>query len=235
MSSFLPRQGHKTRTVTSKVHAQWAKGIITHGIVSMRDLITATGNYIASLGPFEMKMLAYASWIHNRFIFLFNEAFASPLPGLWSRATPVSGSCSLGKTLPGCPQGHNGRQAATAPCHAQLASLGRQKRVEGSSRMWQFSEMPPLKLSLLSMHWTHGQKAGSRSLLCLCHTQRWPVFDLLRKQIQSQFYTNLLVNWPFPFTGNPEVYKLAFIPHHQSTLGFKTAREFRLLKDLFQD
>lgn len=114
--------------------ARWDGGIVTHCIVSLKDLIRATGNYVASLGPFEIKKLAYASWIHNRLIFLFNEAFASPLPGLWSliqNNPPVSGFRSLGKPLPGRPQGHSSQQAATAPCHARLGSLGGQKRIWG--------------------------------------------------------------------------------------------------------
>lgn len=118
--------------------ARWDGGIVTHCIVSLKDLIRATSNYVASLGPFEMKKLAYASWIHNRLIFLFNEAFASPLPGLWSLIQtppppppPHVGFRSLGKPLPGRPQGHSSCQTATAPCHARLGSLGGQKRIWG--------------------------------------------------------------------------------------------------------
>lgn len=206
-SSFLPRQGHTTPTVPSKVRARWAGGIVTHCIVSLKDLLRATGNYVASLGPFEMKKLAYASWIHNRLIFLFNEAFASPLPGLWSL---IQNNPRVGLPLPGeapswPPTGTQQPAGcySTVPCTAGLA--GWAEKDLGSRRMWQFSEMPLLKLSLFSRHWTHGQKAGSRSLPCLCHSQRRPVSDLLRQWIQRQFYTNLPVNWLFYFTENPEI------------------------------
>lgn len=65
--SFLPREGHRTCTVTSKVRAHRAGGITTYRICSLKDLITATSNYKASLGPFEMKMLAFATCFHNWF------------------------------------------------------------------------------------------------------------------------------------------------------------------------
>lgn len=118
---------------------------------------------------------------------------------------------------------------STVPCTAGLA--GWAEKDLGSRRMWQFSEMPLLKLSLFSRHWTHGRKAGSRSLPCLCHSQRRPVSDLLRQWIQSHFYTNLPVNWPFCFTENPE---FSFQISNQLK-SFATVREFRLLKDLSQD